>query len=116
MKHNEKLRDEGEARIIQPTLPPEIKARLDCLLDALECMDARVTRELEQLNNSSAEEDLKEFVRQDIVARHESRRLPLQNALEELRAEYRSAISDTSSSQMAVEVTRAASRARAANG
>lgn len=112
MKHNEKRRADGTARVIQPTLSPEIKEKLDYLLDALECMDARVARELELLDSSSAEEDLKNFVRQDIISRHDLRRLPLRNALEELRSEYRAAMLDADNKRTAVEVTRPATRHR----
>ena len=66
-----------------------IEANLHCLLNALECMDKRTALELERLDGSCAEEELKEFVRQDILSRHQDRRQPLQDATEELRAQYR---------------------------
>jgi hypothetical protein len=59
-------------------------------------MDARTARELELLDKSAAEEDLKEFVRQDILSRHQERRLPLQAAAEELRVQHRATFSDVS--------------------
>lgn len=118
MKFTEKLRAKSEAGAIEPMPPSETKARLHYLSDALECMDARVTSELERLTSSGADEDIKEFVRQDILSRHELRRLPLQTAVEELRAEYQANLSDISKSQMTVEVTRPmmGSPARAVNG
>lgn len=106
MRYGKRPRSTGETSTYQPMLPPEIEGRLHNLLDALECMDARTARELEQLDRSGAEEDLKNFVREDIVSRHEAKRLPLQNAVEELRAEYRAAISDSSKGHMTVELTR----------
>ena len=75
-------------------LASKSKATLHYLLDALESMDRRTAQELERLNSSGAEEDLKEFVRQDILARHHARRLPLQESAEELRALYRASISE----------------------
>jgi hypothetical protein len=58
-------------------------------------MDRRTAQELERLDGSTAEEDLKEFVRQDILARHQERRLPLQEAAEELRALYRASVPES---------------------
>jgi hypothetical protein len=51
-------------------------------------MNRRTAVELKQFDSSSAEEDLKELVTQDILARHRARRLPLQDSAEELRALY----------------------------
>jgi hypothetical protein len=70
------------------------EATLHYLLDALESMDRRTAQELERLESSGADEDLKEFIRQDILARHQARRLPLQEAAEELRALYRASVSE----------------------
>ncbi|KLK93668.1 hypothetical protein AA309_07375 [Microvirga vignae] len=94
MKFNAKLRAKSEAGTYPSMIRPETETRLHTLLDALECMNARTARELEVLDRSGAEEDLKEFVRQDILSRHQERRLPLQNAVEELRAQHRTASSD----------------------
>jgi hypothetical protein len=58
--------------------------KLHYLLDALESMDKRTAQDLERLDSSGAEKDLKEFIRQDILARHQARRLPLQESAEEL--------------------------------
>ena len=115
MRYGKRSRATGEVSTYQPMLPPEIEGRLHNLLDALECMDTRTAKELEQLDRSGAEEDLKNFVREDIVSRHEVRRLPLQNAVEELRAEYRTAASDTSKSHVTVEMTRLATKRPAAS-
>ena len=68
--------------------------KLHYLLDALASMDKRTAQDLERLDRSSAEEDLKEFVRQDILARHQVRRMPLQESAEELRALYRASVSE----------------------
>ncbi|MDP8919563.1 MAG: hypothetical protein M3O00_11855 [Pseudomonadota bacterium] len=96
MKYDRKLRAPSEVTAYPSMLAPEIEARLHNLLDALECMDARTARELELLDKSGAEEDLKEFVRQDILSRHQERRLPLQEAAEELRVQHRATFSDLS--------------------
>jgi hypothetical protein len=96
MNYHRKLQAEGEANTYAPIVAPEAEERLHTLLDALECMDTRIARELEWLDKSGAEEDLKEVVRQDILSRHQTRRLPLQNAVEELRAQHRAACPDTS--------------------
>ena len=96
MKYDRKLRALSETTAAPSVLEPEIEAKLHNLLDALECMDARTARELELLNKSGAEEDLKEFVRQDILSRHQERRLPLQEAAEELRVQHRATFSDLS--------------------
>jgi len=97
MKYDRKLRVLSETTASPSVLEPEIEAKLHNLLDALECMDARTARELELLAKSCAEEDLKEFIRQDILSRHNERRLPLQEAAEELRAENRTTFSDLGS-------------------
>jgi hypothetical protein len=115
MRYVKRPRSTSKASNYQPILPPETEGRLHNLLDALECMDARTAKELEQLDRSGAEEDLKNFVREDIVSRYEARRLPLQNAVEELRAEYRAAISDPSTGHMTVELTRLATKRPAAS-
>jgi len=70
---------------------------LHTLLNALECMDTRTARELEWLGRSSAEEDLKEFVRQSIISRHQERRLPLQKAAEELRVQFQASFPEDDS-------------------
>jgi hypothetical protein len=96
MKYDRKLRAQSEVTTNPSIFAPETEARLHNLLDALECMDARTARELELLDKSGAEEDLKEFVRQDILSRHQERRLPLQEAAEELRVQHRATFSDLS--------------------
>jgi len=73
-----------------PGSTPEQK--LHYLLNALESMDRRAAQDLDRLDSSSAEEDLKEFIRQDILARHQERRLPLLDSAEELRALYRASV------------------------
>jgi len=77
-----------------PALASTLEQKLHYLLNALECMDRRVAKDLERLDSSSAEEDLKEFIRQDILARHQARRLPLLDSAEELRALYRASARD----------------------
>ncbi len=73
-----------------PAVPTsDIEAKLHYLLNALECMDKRTAIELERLDGSGAEEDLKDFVKQDILYRSQELRLPLQEAAEELRSLYR---------------------------
>ncbi len=96
MKYDRKLRVQSDVITNPSIFAPETEARLHNLLDALECMDARTARELELLDKSAAEEDLKEFVRQDILSRHQERRLPLQAAAEELRVQHRATFSDVS--------------------
>lgn len=97
MKYDRKLRALSETTASPSVLEPEIEAKLHHVLDALECMDARTARELELLAKSCAEEDLKEVVRQEILSRHNERRLPLQEAAEELRVQHRTTLSDLSS-------------------
>ncbi|MXQ10606.1 hypothetical protein [Microvirga makkahensis] len=92
MKYSAKLRAKNEASTYSPVIAPETKERFHDLLNALECMDARTARELERLDKSGAEEDLKEFVRQSIVSRHQEIRLPLQEAAEELRAQFQGSL------------------------
>ncbi len=67
---------------------PEVESKLHYLLDALASMDARIEAELAWLEKSSAEEDLKDFIRQDILSRHSERRMPLANAVEELKQRH----------------------------
>ena len=88
MNYNRTFQREYETNTNTPIIAPDIEERLHILLNALECMDTRTARELEWLNKSGAEEDLKEVVRQDIQTRHQERRLPLQNAVEELRVQH----------------------------
>jgi hypothetical protein len=82
-----------ETNVVADTYPseaaPGIEANLHCLLNALESMDRRTALELERLDGSCAEEDLKEFIKQDILSRHQARRQSLQDATEALRAQYR---------------------------
>lgn len=89
MEYKLKSQTEAMADAHPSILASTSEARLHYLLNALESMDRRTTHDLERLESSGAEEDLKEFVRQDILARHQERRLPLQEAAEELRAVYR---------------------------
>jgi len=94
MEYKIKSETEAKADTYASILASTSEQTLHYLLDALECMDRRTAQELERLDRSSAEEDLKEFVRQDILARHQARRLPLQEAAEELRALYRVSIAE----------------------
>ena len=49
----------------------------------LSSMDVQHSRELNALEESDAEEDLKEFIKSDMVARHHARRAPFVKFLEE---------------------------------
>lgn len=69
--------------------PTDIERQLHYLLEALDCMDARIAQQLELLKQSAAEEDLKNAVRHDIVARHKERRSPIVTAVKELRKRRR---------------------------
>jgi hypothetical protein len=88
----------SQTNIVADTFPPvmasDTEARLHYILNVLECIDQRTARELARLDGSGAEEDLKDFVRQDILARAQELKLPLQEAAEELRAQYRASSSD----------------------
>jgi hypothetical protein len=97
MQNKCKLPTETETDAYSLSVPPETQATLHSLLDALESMDRRTALELEWLDKSSAEDDLKNFVRRDILSRHQTRRMPLQDAVEELRAQYGTGFSGTSS-------------------
>jgi len=70
----------------------DIEAKLHYLLNALECMEKRTATELERLESSGAEDELKDFVKQDILSRAQELRLPLQEAAEELRSLYRASL------------------------
>jgi len=89
MEYKDKLKTNVVADTYQSEPVPEVEANLHRLLNALESMDKRTALELERLDASRADEELKEFVRQDILSRHQARRKPLQDAAEELRAQYR---------------------------
>jgi len=84
------------ADIYPGILSSDAEAKLNYLLSALESMDARTASELERINMSSCDEDLKEFVTQQILADHAARRLPLDEAVEDLRAQFRATIADDS--------------------
>jgi hypothetical protein len=86
-----------ETDIVADTYPlmpvsSEMERKLHYLLDALDCMDARIAQQLELLSQSDAEEDLKEAIRQDIVSHHEERRGPIAAAVEELRERHRASM------------------------
>jgi hypothetical protein len=86
----------SETQIIADTYPAMVgsdaEAKLHYLLNALESMDKRTASELERVNVSGTDEDLKEFVRQDILVHHEALRLPLVEAVEDLRTQYRATV------------------------
>src|SRR5690349_1750130 len=86
----------SQTDLVADTFPAEpasdIEAKLHYLLNALECMDKRTATELERLEGSNAEDDLKDFVKQDILSRAQELRLPLQEAAEELRSLYRASL------------------------
>jgi hypothetical protein len=92
MEYKRKSETETVGDAYPSILASTSEEKLHYLLNALESMDRRTAHDLERLDSSGAEGDLKEFVRQDILARHHARRLPLQEAAEELRALYRSSI------------------------
>jgi hypothetical protein len=91
---------QSETKFIADTYPAilssDAEAKLHYLLNALESMDARTASELERVNMSSCDEDLKDFVRQHILTDHAARRLPLVEAVEDLRAQYRATVADDS--------------------
>ena len=67
----------------------EIETKLHYILDTLACMDSRTEQEIDRVSQSAADEDLKDFIKHDILSRHAERRLPLAAALEELRQTHR---------------------------
>ena len=89
MEFKSKSETEAVADAYPSVLASTAEEKLHYLLNAVESMDRRTAQELERLDNSGAEEELKAFIRQDILARHQVRRLPLQESVEELRAFYR---------------------------
>ncbi len=72
----------------------ESEEKLHYLLNVLECLDKRAALELERIDQSRAEEDLKDFIKQDILSRHQAKRLPFVTAAEELRAQYRASFAN----------------------
>jgi hypothetical protein len=50
--------------------------------DALAAIDRRNEHELSKLEQSGADEDLKDFIKNDILSKHNDRRLPYVKALE----------------------------------
>jgi hypothetical protein len=94
MEYKIKSETEGMADTYSSILASTSEQKLHYILDALESMDRRTAQELERLDDSGAEEDLKEFIKKDILARHQARRLPLQESAEELRALYRASVSE----------------------
>jgi hypothetical protein len=95
MEYKRKSETEAIADAYASAFASTSEQKLHYLLDALESMDRRTAQELERLESSGAEEDLKEFIRQDILARHQARRLPLQESAEELRVLYRASVSES---------------------
>jgi hypothetical protein len=94
MEYKLKSETDAIADAYPSILASSSEATLHYLLDALDSMDRRTAQELERLECSGAEEDLKEFIRQDILAHHQARRLPLQESAEELRALYHASVSE----------------------
>jgi hypothetical protein len=70
-------------------LSQDTEARVRYLLDALASMDTRIELELSKLDQSRAEESLKDFIKQDTLLRHGERRLPYVTLLEELQGQHR---------------------------
>ena len=60
-------------------------AEMEQITFILNSIDARHEVEMKALEQSSAEEDLKDFIREDMQARHHSRRAPYAALLESLR-------------------------------
>jgi hypothetical protein len=94
MEHMLKSETQTIADTYPALLGSETQAKLHYLLNALENMDQKIALELERVNMSPADEELKDFVRQDILTHHEASRLPLVQAVEDLRAQYRVSIAD----------------------
>jgi hypothetical protein len=94
MEHMLKSETQTVADTYLAFLSSETQAKLHYLLNALENMDQRIALELERVNISPADKELKDFVRQDILANHEASRLPLVQTVEDLRAQYRVSITD----------------------
>jgi hypothetical protein len=92
MEYKRKSQAAAIADTYPSALTSEIEGKLHHLLNVLECMDHRTALDLDRLDQSGADEDLKDFVRRDIIARHKERRLPLEEAAEELRTQYRASI------------------------
>ncbi len=63
----------------------EVGSEIQQITFILNSIDARHDVEMKALEQSSAEEDLKEFIREDMQARHRSRRAPYAELLETLR-------------------------------
>ncbi len=72
----------------------DAEEKLHYLLNVLDCLDKRAALELERIDQSRAEEDLKDFIKQDILSRHQVKRLPFVTAAEELRAQYRASFAN----------------------
>lgn len=96
MEHMLKSETQTIADTYPALLSSEAQAKLHYLLNVLENMDQRIALELERVNRSSAEEELKDFVRQDILGHHEASRLPFVQAVEDLRVQYRASVTDSS--------------------
>jgi hypothetical protein len=60
-------------------------AEMEQITFILNSIDARHDVEMQALEQSPAEDDLKEFIRQDMQARHRTRRAPYAELLESLR-------------------------------
>jgi hypothetical protein len=69
-------------------LAEDVKAKVRHLTDAIVCMDHRVEVELTELDQSSAEDDLKDFIRQDTLSRHSERRGFYTAILDELQDQH----------------------------
>ena len=92
MEYKSKSQTTSVADTSPSALNTEIEDKLHYLLNVLECIDRKTALDLDRLDQSRADEDLKEFVKLDILARLRERRLPLQEAAEELRTQYRASI------------------------
>jgi hypothetical protein len=69
-------------------LSKKTEEKVHCLIGALASMDARIELELSKLEQSAADEGLKEFIKQDTLARHSERRLPYVHMLMELKDQH----------------------------
>ena len=71
---------------------PEEGSRARQILHILDSIDAQHDLALLDIEQSCADEDLKLFIKEDMVARHQDRREPYAKLLEELRQQHRASV------------------------
>jgi hypothetical protein len=64
-------------------------SKVHLLRNTLAEIDAHMEQELARLGRSQADEELKDFIREDILAKHRERRQPYVAALEALQKAHR---------------------------